>query len=955
MRSKNRVSLIAIYRFLASLLIVLSTLTGAANAQNPVPLINQPLGPDTIAPGSAGFTLTVNGTGFASGAIVNWNGSPQATTFVTKSQLKAIILATDIAKPGTASVTVVNPRPGGGVSNVVFFVVSSASPAVGFHMSDFSAGQDATWVSVADFNGDSKLDLAVAECTTSNNIGVLLGNGDGTFQASLNHPVGMCPASLAVGDFNGDGKLDLAVANIDSDSLSILLGNGDGTFQAAVNYSVPAGPSSVIVGDFNRDGKLDLAVALFKVNGTASGTEVAVLLGNGDGTFQTPLSYSAGQAPISVAAGDFNGDGKLDLAVANNGGTNVSVLLGNGDGTFQTAVSYATGSVPRFLAVGDLNGDGKLDLAVANSNGISVLLGNGDGTFQTAMNYGAGSNPTSVALADLNADGKLDLAVTDQVTSSVAVLLGKGDGTFLAPVSYSAARVPNSVAVGDFNDDGRLDITVPDGATGAAAVLLQIRAGVNIFPGSLSFGSVPLGQSKNLLTTLTNIGSTALSISGITVVGQDTDEFSQVNTCGSSVGAGQSCTITATFKPAEKGNDSAYISISDNAIDSPQQVSLSGTGCVINPQKHKCLATLNSPRVRSAVATSATAVVPSSMGSNSIGTRILHVVDSGRDDPFLANGTQRELLVRFWYPTPSNQDCSPAEYASPKVWKYFSELTELPLPQVTTNSCLNSRVANGRHPVVIFTHGYTGTFTDYTFLFEDLASRGYVVASIDHTYEATAVEFPDGRLVKSLLGSHLADSWRTDDETVSFALAVRLDDLRFVLNELERLNTASDTPFAGKLDLTKVALAGHSLGGLATWEAVHQDARFKVGILLDPYLASASPSSTETPVMMLVMGREQGSEEECGLWNELLGPRFSVNLRGAEHRTPSDAVWLAKGAIKAGAMGPDETIAAVRSYIAAFLDTNLRGKPFDPLLTGPSSDYPDVEVTTQKQPLYRRP
>jgi dienelactone hydrolase len=273
------------------------------------------------------------------------------------------------------------------------------------------------------------------------------------------------------------------------------------------------------------------------------------------------------------------------------------------------------------------------------------------------------------------------------------------------------------------------------------------------------------------------------------------------------------------------------------------------------------------------------------------------------------------------------------------------------LPAVTTNSCLNAPVAEGNYPVVVFTHGYTGTFTDYTFLFEDLASRGYVVASIDHTYEATAVEFRDGRFVKSAVGSHLAGTWRTDDRSLSFALSVRLDDLRFVLNELERLNASADNPFAGKLDMSKVALAGHSLGGLTTWQGVQRDTRFKAGILLDPYLPDMPLGSTETPAMLLTMGHELQNDDECEVWSNLLGPRFSVNLRGAEHVTPSDLVWLAKGAIKAGNMGPDRAIAAIRDFVVAFLDADLLGKPPDRLLTGPSPDYPDAVVTTGKESL----
>jgi len=329
----------------------------------------------------------------------------------------------------------------------------------------------------------------------------------------------------------------------------------------------------------------------------------------------------------------------------------------------------------------------------------------------------------------------------------------------------------------------------------------------------------------------------------------------------------------------------------------------------------------------------------------------MRLLDSTREDPFLANGTKRELLIRFWYPAPVAADCQPAEYTSARVWDYFSELLKVELPAVKTNSCLNATILDAAHPVVIFTPGYTGTFTDYTFLFEDLASRGYIVASVDHTYEATAVDFPDGRFMKSIMGSYLADTWRTDDQNISYALSVRTDDVKSVLDELERLNTSAGNPFFGKLDLTRVALAGHSLGALTTWFGVQRDSRFKTGILLDPYLAHVSSEATATPLMVLDMGRDERNADECRLWSDLLGPRIAVNLRGAEHLTPSDAVWLAKGAIKTGTMGPDKTVAAVRDYVAAFLDENLRGKPFDRLLAGTSSNYPDAVVTTRKGAL----
>ncbi len=387
---------------------------------NPVPLINQPLVPDRKWPGDAGFTLKINGTGFVSGSVVHWNDSPRPTAFVSRSRLTANIPSSDLAAAGTASVTVVNPSPGGGTSNVVFFEVTIPSTAIGLSPpSPFGAGADPSAAAVGDFNGDGKLDLAVANYS-SNDVSVLLGNGDGTFQSAVNYGAGAQPLSVAIGDFNGDGKLDFVVANSawsgGPGSVSVFLGNGDGTFQPAVNSGAGSNPYSVAVGDFNRDGKLDLVVADNAINGGAAG--VGVLLGNGDGTFQPTVNYEVGSNPYSVAVGDFNRDGKLDMAVADsaaNGGTSgVSVLLGSGDGTFQPAQIYDSGgSFALSVAVADFNRDGKLDLVVANGSSVGMLLGNGDGTFRAAqVIYDAGNYALSVG--DFNGDARLDLVVAGQ-------------------------------------------------------------------------------------------------------------------------------------------------------------------------------------------------------------------------------------------------------------------------------------------------------------------------------------------------------------------------------------------------------------------------------------------------------------------------------------------------------------------------------------------------------------
>jgi hypothetical protein len=551
----------------------------AEQAANPVPLINQPLVPDATAPGGAGFTLTVNGTGFVSGSVVNWNGGARATTFVSSSELTAAILASDIGKPTTASVTVVSPSPGGGASNIAFFSVTHPTSSVTLVRVDYGGVTGPWGVSTGDFNGDGKLDLAVANSGGST-VSILLGNGDGTFQPAVGYTVGSQPVNISIADFNGDGKQDLAVANgFGTTTVSILLGNGDGTFQAAVNY--PAGgstPRTPVAADFNGDGKLDLAIANY------DDATVSVLLGNGDGTLQSPMVFAVGQAqPDWLVTGDFNGDGKLDLATANFdnfAGNTVSVLLGNGDGTFQPYVDYPTGPAPTSIAVADFNGDGKLDLATctgAIGGAISILLGNGDGSFQEPMNYAAGSGPVAVIAGDFNGDGKLDLAVSDINTNLVSLLLGRGDGTFENPSTHPVGASPRQLAAGDFNGDGRLDLVAANSGANAVSVLLQGTT-VALSKTSLEFPTQLVRTTSPARTvTLANTGGLPLTISSIAASG----DFLQQNNCGSGVAAGASCDIAVEFRPRGRGSRTGAVTITDNAPDNPQTITLTGTGTVV--------------------------------------------------------------------------------------------------------------------------------------------------------------------------------------------------------------------------------------------------------------------------------------------------------------------------------------------------------------------------------------
>src|SRR5262249_9861259 len=202
----------------------------------------------------------------------------------------------------------------------------------------------------------------------SNNVSVLLGNGDGSFRAGGNYATGRGPESVAVGDFNGDGVPDLAVGNDASNNVSVLLGHGDGTFPATASYAVGPNPQYVAVADLNGDGTPDLAVVNYVINVFGDAT-ISVLLGNGNGSFQPAQSYAAYRYATAAAVGDFNGDGIPDLVTANAPGfpqdSSVVVLLGNGDGTFRSGVRYLTGFSPYAVAEGGFTAHRHLDSARA--------------------------------------------------------------------------------------------------------------------------------------------------------------------------------------------------------------------------------------------------------------------------------------------------------------------------------------------------------------------------------------------------------------------------------------------------------------------------------------------------------------------------------------------------------------------------------------------------------------
>jgi uncharacterized protein (TIGR03437 family) len=465
----------------------------------------------------------------------------------------------------------------------------SAAPAG----SSSPSGQAAQYVALGDFNGDGILDTATE---TSTGISVNLYQANGTFATTVYPISGLQTSSIVAVDFNGDGNLDLAVPLMPDASgqghIAVLLGRGDGTFGAPSN--VAAGgpyPFYLATGDFNADGKTDLAITNQPADIGTAGT-VSVLLGEGNGSFASPVSYNVGDFPGTIVAADFNGDGKADLAALDNA-TGVAyvnklwVLLGNGDGTFKTAVSTATATSAGYLSYADLNHDGKLDALIADQNAsdMAVLMGNGDGTFQPPTLYLAAAQPVSVGVVPLG-DGNTAIFLGDAISGNIALGFAASDGTMGIPPLQSIGQSTAAIVTGNLNGDSQPDLVISDPVAGNLDVLLATGKGTFGSPATYSAGSTPGALALADLRgdgKLDAIVGTASGLGVLLGTGSGAFGTAQFYTAGDTFGSVAIADFNGDGKPdvaavdATAGVVSVFLGNGDGTLQTGNPISLSSS------------------------------------------------------------------------------------------------------------------------------------------------------------------------------------------------------------------------------------------------------------------------------------------------------------------------------------------------------------------------------------------
>jgi len=393
---------------------------------------------------------------------------------------------------------------------------STARAAVNFtRAGDIGVGSTPLAIAAGDIDGDGKIDLVTAN-NDSGDVSVLWGNGDGTFPASASLAVSDGPSAIALADFDGDGKLDIVIADDIDSTVSVMINQGNRTFGTPATIDTGSSPEGIAVGDFNHDGKLDVVTA------DNFDDTVTVLLGVGDGTFFPGTAYDVGSSPFGIVVVDLDNDGNPDIATAcTDGGDDasgsVTVLMGSHDGNFtpQPEITSTTFDGPSAIVTADFDGNGKPDLAVGNQGSVDtgttvvVLLGNGGGGFTIVQPVATvGNLPSGIVAADFDGDGKVDLATSNNFDDNVSVLTGLGNGSFNSQVLFSVApplpadAAPAGLVAADLNGDTKPDIVTANEDDDVVTVLLNAPATSQVCAGDCdASGDVTVNE----LITLVNI------------------------------------------------------------------------------------------------------------------------------------------------------------------------------------------------------------------------------------------------------------------------------------------------------------------------------------------------------------------------------------------------------------------------------------------------------------------
>ncbi|MFL5753125.1 MAG: T9SS type A sorting domain-containing protein [Bacteroidia bacterium] len=449
------------------------------------------------------------------------------------------------------------------------YVVIMLGDGSGSFVTDYYTGTNPRFVLSGDYNSDGNPDI-ISSNQSGNNISLLINRGNGDFDTAGNFAVGTTPYSLCTNDFNGDGFKDVAVAV--SNNVSVLLGNGTGSFSPYTNYPAGTNVRAVTSADFNGDGKIDLVVANYGVTG-----KVSVLMGNGSGGFGAPTNFLAGANPISIVNADFNNDTKLDLAVANYTSSSVSILHGDGSGNFSAPVNIPlqqTGPYPISLVAGDFNGDSNADLAVAiNQADLEVLFGDGATGF-TINGYLVGAlndHPYSVCTGDFNGDGKTDLATGNNSSSNVAVFLNNGLGLFGTAITFASGYSSYGICSADLDGNGKGDLAVGNNSSSVISILLNSPS-VNITGTAISCAGNPNTLIANGATTYTWSSNAGSSTSASVVVAPVSTVTYTVT--GTTSGCSDTATKTIFVNPLPVVSANAGIS----SVCAVTTVILSGSG-----------------------------------------------------------------------------------------------------------------------------------------------------------------------------------------------------------------------------------------------------------------------------------------------------------------------------------------------------------------------------------------